>query len=64
MDDDEFGDRASQHDIQPPETGAVIWLGAGDRRGLHHDDPVKLQALGDGGRHNIDLVLDIAVVGS
>lgn len=55
---------AGQHDIEPAQTGALVGLGVGDGGRLDHDDPVELQALGDRGRNQVDLMLDVAVVHS
>ena len=55
-------DRSGEHDVEPSQAGPLVGLGGGDGGRLDHDDPVELQALGHGGRDDVDLVVDVAVV--
>ena len=51
MDDAEVLNRPGHGDVEEPQASGSV---AGDRRRLHHDDGVELEALGGGRRHNGD----------
>ena len=60
--DGQRGDGTGQDDVEPAQARALVGLGSGDGGGLDHDDPVELQALGDGRGNDVHLVVHVAVV--
>ena len=61
LQDDEAGHGASEDDVEPSQTGALVGLGRRDRGRFEHDDRVELQTLGDRGGYDVDAVLDVTV---
>ena len=51
-----------QHHVEPAQPSPVVGLCRSDLRRLDDNDAVELEALGDGGRHELDRVVRIVAV--
>src|SRR4051794_9210500 len=61
VNDDQRGHGTGQAYVETPKSGDPVGFGGDDRRGLRQQDVVELQALRQGGRHQVEVLFELVL---